>query len=247
MGNSRRQSGDARIILAFDSSGAACSAALWADGAIAARRLEPMRRGQAERLMPMILATMAEARRGFPDLDLIAVTVGPGSFTGLRVGLAAARGLALAGDVPAAGVTTFDAALEALPLAATAGRAVAIALDSKRGDLFAQFYDRERRPLAGPLILAPAALRAAAPPGPLYVGGDGAALAAAHLAAGDDVVLGPPETCIDAAHLASLAARRELAAMLAPVPLYLRPADVTAPARAAGAASPAAERRRPDG
>ena len=215
---------DSRIILAFDSSGAACSAAVWADGAIVARRFEAMSRGQAERLMPMIQAAMAESRRSFADLDLIAVTVGPGSFTGLRVGLATARGLALAGDVPAAGVTTFDAVLEGVPLSATDGRAVAIALDSKRGDLFVQFYDRSRRPLAGPQILAPAALRAAAPPGPLYVGGDGAALMAAHPA--DQVVLAPA-ACIDAAHVAALAARRDRAAMLPPVPLYLRPADVT--------------------
>jgi tRNA threonylcarbamoyladenosine biosynthesis protein TsaB len=220
---------DSPLILALDSSGAACSTAVWADGAVVARRFEAMARGQAERLMPMIQATMAESGRTFADLDMIAVTVGPGSFTGLRVGLAAARGLALAGDIPAAGVTTFDAALEAVPPSATEGRTIAIALDSKRGDLFVQFYDRDRRPLARPQILAPAALPAAAPPGPLYVGGDGAALMAPVPAAG--VILAPPGACIDAAHVAALAARRELAALLPPVPLYLRPADVTAPAR----------------
>jgi len=237
---------DSRTVLAFDSSGAACSAALWTDGAIAARCLEPMQRGQAERLLPMILMTMAAARCGFADLDLIAVTVGPGSFTGLRVGLSAARGLALAGEIPVGGVTTFDAALEALPLPATAGRAVAIALNSKRGDLFVQFYDRDRLQLAGPLILAPAALREAAPPGPLYIGGDGAALVAAHLADGDDMVLAPSGSCIDAVHVAGLAARRDLTALLPPVPFYLRPADVTAPGRRPGLAPPA-ERRPPDG
>lgn len=234
---------DRRTILAFDSSGAACSVALWADGGIAARRFEAMQCGQAERLLPMILATMAAARRGFADLDLIAVTVGPGSFTGLRVGLSAARGLALAGGIPLAGVSTFAAALEALPPAATAGRAVAIALDSKRGDLFVQFHDRDRRPVAGPSILTPGALRTAAPPGPLYIGGDGAALVAAQLAAGDDVVLAAPGCCIDAAQVAALAARCDIAALLPPVPLYLRPADVTAPGRGARAAPPAAEGR----
>src|SRR5262245_50575241 len=191
---------DSRTILAFDSSGAACSAAVWAGGTIVARRFEAMSRGQAERLMPMIQAAMADARRTFADLDLVVVTVGPGSFTGLRVGLAAARGLALAGDVPAAGVTSFDAALEGLPTAA-AGHAIAVALDSKRGDLFVQFYDSERRPLGGPQILAPASLRQAAPPGPLYVGGDGAALLAKH--ADGDVVLAPAGASIDAAHIAA--------------------------------------------
>jgi tRNA threonylcarbamoyladenosine biosynthesis protein TsaB len=216
---------DSRIILAFDSSSTACSAAVWADGAIVARRFEAMSRGQAERLMPMIQAAMAEGGRSFADLDLIAVTVGPGSFTGLRVGLAAARGLALASDIPAVGVTSFDAALEALPLPVTEGRAIAIAIDSKRGDLFVQFYDRNRRALAGPRILTPAALRTAAPPGPLYVGGDGAALMAVHPA--DETVLAPSAACIDAAHVAALAARRDRTTLLQPVPLYLRPADVT--------------------
>lgn len=220
---------DVRTILALDSSGAACSAALWADGGIAAHRIEPMQRGQAERLMPMILAVMTAARRGFADLDLIAVTVGPGSFTGIRVGLAAARGLALAGNIRTAGVTTFDAALEALPTAGTAGSAIAIALDSKRGDLFVQFYDRDRRPIGGPLILPPAKLRAAAPAGLLYVGGDGAALLGAHLAASDDTILAAPGSAVDAIHVAALAGRREPEALLPPVPLYLRPADVTAP------------------
>jgi tRNA threonylcarbamoyladenosine biosynthesis protein TsaB len=233
---------DSRIILAIDSSGAACSAALWADGAIVAHRFEAMSRGQAERLMPMIRAAMAESGRAFPDLDLIAVTVGPGSFTGLRVGLATARGLSLAGGIPALGVTTFDAALEALPRTATAGRAIAIALDSKRGDLFVQFYDRERLPLGGPQILPPAALRRAAPPGPLFIGGDGAAAMASQMAGDDDVALALPGPCIDAAHVAALAARVGQAALLPPVPLYLRPADVTAPVRNAASA----QRRHPN-
>jgi tRNA threonylcarbamoyladenosine biosynthesis protein TsaB len=230
---------DGSTILAFDSSGAACSAALWVGGAVVARRFEPMQRGQAERLMPMIIETMAEGRCEFAALDLIAVTVGPGSFTGLRVGLAAARGLALAGNVRVAGVTTFDAALEALPVAATAGRSVAIALDSKRGDLFVQFYDLERRPISGPAILASARLRAAAPAGPLYVGGDGASLAAGHITAGDDVVLAAPGSFIDAGHVAALAARRGAKELLPPAPLYLRAADVTQPGRAAAPASEA--------
>src|SRR5262245_34876416 len=235
---------DRRTILAFDSSGAACSAAVWAGGAIVARRFEAMSRGQAERLMPMIRAAMADARRAFADLDLIAVTVGPGSFTGLRVGLAAARGLALAGGIPAAGIPSFDAALEALPASASAGRAVAIALDSKRGDLFAQFYDPDRRPLTPPQILAPAALRRAAPPGPLYIAGDGTSLMAQY--ADGDVVLAPAGALIDAAHVAALAARRAPEALLAPVPLYLRAADVTMLGRNAAANAGPAKRRHAD-
>jgi tRNA threonylcarbamoyladenosine biosynthesis protein TsaB len=207
-------------ILALDSSGAACSVALWADGGIAAHRFEPMQRGQAERLMPMVVAAMAEARRGFAELDLIAVCVGPGSFTGLRVGLATARGLALAGATPAGGVTAFDAALESVT-ARPAGKTIAVAIDSRRGDLFVQFFDSSRRPLGGPAILAPPALRLAAPGLPLLVAGDGAALARPHLAA-DDEIAGGSAGPVDARFIAQLAARRGGAGLLPPVPLYLR-------------------------
>ncbi len=221
---------DGETILAFDSSGACCSAALWAGGRIAARRLEPMSRGQAERLMPMILAAMEEAGYDFRDLTRIAVTVGPGSFTGIRVALAAARGLALAGGLPAAGVTTFDAVLESLPPSATAGRGVAIVMDSKRGDLFVQFYDRDRRPLSGPAILPPESVLAAAPAQPLIVAGDGVALLEPHLPAGAGITLAAVAH-IDAAHIAALAARRDPSDLLPPGPLYLRPADVTVAGR----------------
>lgn len=221
---------DGKTILAFDSSGACCSAALWAGGRIAARRLEPMSRGQAERLMPMILAAMAEAGCGFADLTGIAVTVGPGSFTGIRVALAAARGLALASGLPVAGVTTFDAVLESLPAAATAGRMVAIVMDSKRGDLFTQFYDRDRRPVSGPAILAPESVLAAAPGQLLIAAGDGVALLEPHLPAGAGITM-TAVAHIDAAHVAALAARRNPSELLPPVPLYLRPADVTVAGR----------------
>jgi tRNA threonylcarbamoyladenosine biosynthesis protein TsaB len=226
---------EARTILAFDSSGAACSAALWTRGRIAARRLEPMSRGQAERLMPMILAVMDDAGCAFADLTDIAVTVGPGSFTGIRVALAAARGLALAGKLPVAGITTFDAVLESLPEAEAAGRAFAIVIDSKRGDLFVQFYDRDRRPIGGPAILAPASVLGLAPGTPLILAGDGAGLVRPLLPAGADVRFAAAAP-VDAASLAALAARRGAREWLPPAPLYLRAADVTI---AAGERSPA--------
>ena len=230
---------DGETILAFDSSGACCSAALWAGGRIAARRLEPMSRGQAERLMPMILAAMAEAGCGFGDLTRIAVTVGPGSFTGIRVALAAARGLALAGGLPVAGVTTFDAVLESLPPAATAGRMVGIVMDSKRGDLFTQFYDRDRRPVSGPAILAPESVLAAARGAAADCRrGWHCADCEPHLPAGAGIILAPVAH-IDAAHVAALAARRNPSELLPPVPLYLRPADVTVAGRKRPSPQPA--------
>ena len=96
-------------VLALDTATASCSVAVMCDGDIRARQFTTMDRGQAEALMPMVEWAMAEARLDFRNLDLVATTVGPGSFTGLRVGLAAARGLALAARLPIVGVTTLEA------------------------------------------------------------------------------------------------------------------------------------------
>ena len=115
-------------ILALDSSSGACSAAVRLDGNTIARRFEIMERGQSERLMPMVKDLLDETGVAISDLDLIAVTVGPGAFTGLRIGLAAARGLALALGKPCFGVTTTQAVA-----AGAAGDApLLVAIDSKR-------------------------------------------------------------------------------------------------------------------
>jgi len=114
-------------ILAFDTALGACSAAVWADGLVLARAFEPRSRGHAEALLPMIEAVLAEAGLRLDALDRLAVTVGPGSFAGTRVGLAAARGLALATGLPLVGVTTLEAVAFDLP--APAGSAIVSAND----------------------------------------------------------------------------------------------------------------------
>lgn len=99
------------LILAIDTALDACSAAVLDTETAELRALEslPMKRGHAETLMPLIARVMQSAELGFSTLDRIAVTVGPGSFTGLRVGISAARGLALASGKPAVGLTTLSA------------------------------------------------------------------------------------------------------------------------------------------
>ena len=210
--------------------------ALWRDGRVVARRFEPMSRGQSEHLVPMIEAVMAEAGQDYGALDAVAVTTGPGGFTGVRIGLATARGLGLACGRPVIGVTSFEAVAAAVPAAQRRGRVLAVLLDSKRADLYAQALDPDLTPLTEPGAVAPEALDAALPPGPLTLAGDAAGTGEDALrAAGRDVLRAGSPGMVDAARVAALAAARPLpnAGTPPPGPLYLRPPDVTLPAGAA--------------
>ena len=88
------------LVLGLDSATEACSAAVLRNGAVVARRFETLQRGHAEHLMPLVREVMTVAGISFAELDLIATTIGPGGFTGLRIGLASARGLAIATKRP---------------------------------------------------------------------------------------------------------------------------------------------------
>ncbi|MFY0635689.1 MAG: tRNA (adenosine(37)-N6)-threonylcarbamoyltransferase complex dimerization subunit type 1 TsaB [Vannielia sp.] len=100
-------------LLAFDTSGPHVTAALLRAGRVVARRHEAMKRGQAENLMPILEALLAEAGLAWGDLTALGVGIGPGNFTGIRISVAAARGLALALQIPAVGVSSFELAREA--------------------------------------------------------------------------------------------------------------------------------------
>ncbi len=217
-------------ILAMDAAGAACSAALWRDGRVVAGRFEPMRRGHAERLVPMIEAVMADAAMAYADLDRLAVTLGPGGFTGVRIGLATARGLSLATGRPLVGVSNFLVLAAAAKAEAPADGSLVATIDAKRRDLYLQVFGPDLRPRGEPCAILPAALAAALPPGPLLLVGDGAAQAAPALAAaGRAFDLARAPTVVDAARLAELVASQgsALAAGGPIAPLYLRPPDVT--------------------
>lgn len=103
------RAGPAPLILGFDTSGRHCAACLLQGTSQRITRVEEMARGQAERLMPMLEEILAEAELSWAQLSAIGVGIGPGNFTGIRISVAAARGLALALDIPALGVSTFDA------------------------------------------------------------------------------------------------------------------------------------------
>lgn len=218
-------------LLAFDTATTGCSAAFLADGRIVARRAAAMARGQSETLMPMIEEVMAEAGAVYADLDALAVTVGPGAFTGLRIGLATARGLALALNIPCAGVTTLEAVAAAVPEAARRGRRLLVALDSKRDDLYVQMFGPSLAPLGPPAALMPAGLAGLADgEGPLLVAGDAVARAVAALAdQGIAAEVADSPGVPDAAQVARIAAGRPLPpAGTPPAPVYLRPPDAVA-------------------
>lgn len=227
-------------LLALDSAGAACSAALWRAGRVEAARFEVMGRGQSERLVPMIEEVMAAAGRGYEQLDALAVTRGPGGFTGVRIGLATARGLALALGRPVIGLTSFEAVAAGVDAEARQGRPLAVLLDGKRREAYLQVFDAGLAPLGPPACVAPEDLVAALPAGPLLLAGDGAA-SDEDLAARNDVTRLKAVRHAEAARFAGLAAARGLPApgAAAPTPLYLRPADVTPPRRhGAGLSTP---------
>lgn len=208
------------IVLGLDTCLTACSVAVRDGERVLAAESEVMARGHQERLAPMAQRVMAQAGLPFDRLKLIGVTVGPGSFTGLRVGLAFAKGLACALGVPLSGVGALEA------LAAEADGLVFAAVDARRDQVYLQAFEGGR-PLMAPdaLELGTAAARLAeiAAGRPLTLVGSGAPLLAG-FAPGARLLT--PEGC-DARQVARLAAGRP------PVParpLYLRAPDARLPA-----------------
>jgi tRNA threonylcarbamoyladenosine biosynthesis protein TsaB len=211
------------IVLAFDTSTTGCAAAVLDGATVLARGEAPMGAGQSEALMPLLHDVMARAGMDWKRLELIAVTVGPGSFTGLRIGLAAARGLALALGVPVACVSTPEALAAGTPADERGKRRILVAIDSKRADLFVQTFDARLAPTAPVAAMAPADA-ARLIPAPLLVG-DGAPKLVGLI---PDSIPSRAPSRVDPVALAELAARRHAEGeALPPEPLYLRPADVT--------------------
>ncbi|MEM7124102.1 MAG: tRNA (adenosine(37)-N6)-threonylcarbamoyltransferase complex dimerization subunit type 1 TsaB [Pseudomonadota bacterium] len=140
-------------VLGFDTTTDACSAAVWCGDGLAAHRFETLRRGHVERLVPMVTDAMAEAGLDFDALDLIAVTTGPGTFTGIRIGLAAARGFGLAASVPVAGMTSLEV-LAAAQRSGDQDRGIIAAIDARRGQIYRQVFDVAMVPLEAPCVVA---------------------------------------------------------------------------------------------
>ena len=135
-------------ILAIDTALGACSACVLDSSNPAPLAIEQtaMERGHAEALMPMIERVMAKVEGGFSSLDRVAVTIGPGSYTGLRVGISAARAIALAAGIPAIGISTL-AASAAPFIGREGGRVVAAAVDAKHGQVWFQAMNAQGKQL----------------------------------------------------------------------------------------------------
>ncbi|WP_116598352.1 tRNA (adenosine(37)-N6)-threonylcarbamoyltransferase complex dimerization subunit type 1 TsaB [Primorskyibacter marinus] len=129
---------DAPLILGFDTSVAHCAAALRHGDNVLLSRTEDMPRGQAERLMPLLEDMLTAEGLGWSDLDALAVGVGPGNFTGIRISVSAARGLALALGIPAAGVSAF----EMLAAEAEPAEHQLFCLPAPRGSVYVQLFTK---------------------------------------------------------------------------------------------------------
>lgn len=139
------------LLLAIDTSGPSCAVCLadQASGHVIFASSDEIGRGHAERLFPMIETALAETGITYRELGRVGVLRGPGSFTGLRVGLAAARGLALALGVPAIGIDAFAAFHADIDPSQPLG----IALDARRGQVWVAEFGEEGRPLSPPRAL----------------------------------------------------------------------------------------------
>lgn len=218
-------------VLALDAAGGACSAALWRDGRVVARRFAEMEHGQAEALIPMVQAVMAEAGMGYATLDLIAVSTGPGSYTGVRVGIASARSIASASGKPLSGVSSFDC----IRAGVTESGPLLVALETRRSDLYIELFDIDGRVLDTPAVVSEAELiaRFGGTP-PILVAGDAAGRAAAML---ENARIAAAPRHADAAKVAEIAAFRWLSEKTPrpAEPIYLRPPDARTVAERAAA------------
>jgi tRNA threonylcarbamoyladenosine biosynthesis protein TsaB len=156
-------------VLAFDTALAGCSAAVARGGKILASESRPMARGQSEELMPMVVRVMKKAGLEFTALDAVCTARGPGAFTGLRIGLSAARALGLALGVPVIGLITTEI-LARQYLEKREAEILCAVVETKRSDFYYQFFDGQGAALSEPGAAEGAALAALVRPGTVFIG-----------------------------------------------------------------------------
>jgi tRNA threonylcarbamoyladenosine biosynthesis protein TsaB len=213
-------------VLALDTALDACAAGVLDTDRrdLVASETVPMTRGHAEALMPLIARVMDAARLAFAEIDRIAVTVGPGSFTGVRVGIAAARGIALAAGKPAIGLTTLAAFTAPHVATGFAGTVIPV-IDARHGHVYMQVFGPGGRAAIPPRLAALGeAVQAARSRAPALITGSAADLVAAQWPADEPAPRIVAASAPDIAWVARLGAAAEPDRAL-PKPLYLRPPD----------------------
>lgn len=197
-----------------------------------------MATGHAERLMPMIQEVMGEAGLAFSALDRIAVTVGPGTFTGTRISVSAARALALATGAALVPVSSLRLMAMSPHIVSGPARRIAIATDARRSEVYVEVFDRHSmRTLIAPSVVPLSDAAAALGPAPVAIAGSGAqSLADALRAAGIEAEAIAPDLLPDAIDMLFEAMTMPCADTVSP--LYLRPPDAKPPAPSAFAPSP---------
>jgi tRNA threonylcarbamoyl adenosine modification protein YeaZ len=213
-------------VLAIDTALGACSACILeaGDAEPLASETIPMERGHAEALLPMIDRVISQVDGGFESLDRVAVTVGPGSYTGLRVGIAAARGIGIAADIPVIGVATLSAFLAPLMAGDRRGLYTA-AIDAKHGQIYIQAVATGGRVIIPPSLMSFRDAIRLLGSGPILATGSAApALAAEARMQGVDIVVDEAALAPGIAWVARLGAIADPTQAL-PKPLYLREPD----------------------
>ena len=207
-------------ILGLDTAMAACSVAVVdaASGAILAAAFQTMERGHAEALAPMVVQVMHEAGLPLSAIDRIAVTIGPGTFTGVRIGLALARGLGLALGIPVAGIDT----LTAIAANDTSGMPLFVVSEARNGEVYAALFDGRGHQLIPPRVMTRAEVGGYLPPSGLLLGTAAQSVLAA--SGRNDLRISPAGNLPVARVFAGLAAVSEIPAAM-PSPLYLRSPD----------------------
>lgn len=215
------------IVLGLDTAEGGCSAALCEAGTVLAAERAVMARGHAEALAPMVARVLGSAGLAPGRIGRLGVTVGPGTFTGLRVGLAFARGMALVLGVPLVGVTSL-AALAAAARRTCPDHAVLASFEARRDELYVQLLGPSGAPETEPELLSFASAvgrgRAALGQGRLALAGTGTDRLAEALPGAVPTAVRVP----DAREVAELAAVGD-PARHPPRPLYLRPPDAALP------------------
>ena len=207
-------------ILAIDSTHGTCSAAFFDGERVVSEIVEEMERGQAERLIPMVQDVLKKANATFSDIETVAVTTGPGSFTGVRVGLAAADGIALAAGLPMTGVSVLDVLAWKINNRHSDIEKLCLVLETKRDDYYAQCFEN------GKPVTEPAALPAtelAGLNGCVFAGNAVDRLACEIDLPSDAILNVAMPTAGEIAVFASLKTPERAY----PEPLYLREAEVT--------------------